>query len=383
MPRDLVLFGATGFTGAQAAHWLDAHVGTSLDWAVAGRSRAKLDALLSTLQTPVPAVVADGTDAAACRALAESTRAVLSMAGPFRRYSDHLAGACAASGTHYADITGETPWVRTLIDRFGAEAERTGARLTPCCGFDSIPSDASVLALRDLAETLGTTLVKVRSLYTVAGGLNGGTLASFLDIRERGSHRVLAKPYLLCTQRGPSRFGPPRAYFDAEFGKWSVPFVMSGGNSQIVLRSHELRGDPPLDYLERKGIRSRAKAYAYTASLGFGFAAMGSRTVRRLVKRLGPAPGEGPSDERRARGYYRNDVRAWTADGRKLTGRFTSPGDPGNTATVFMACVSALCLARGDGLPDRAGVLTPATAIGPLLLDELRAGGAEIDVAAG
>ena len=213
-PFDVVLYGASGFVGRQTVAHFAAHAG-GLRWALAGRNRDKLVAA-RTAAGPGAAsagiIVADAADAAALDALANSTRVVLSTAGPFALYGSELVKACVARRTHYVDITGETPWVRSMIDLHHDRAARDGTRIVPCCGFDSVPSDLGAFLVEQQLESLGEKCVQVKAAFSLRGGFNGGTLASALNMLDEGQTRRMADPWLL-SPSGDERKKPNNLYF--------------------------------------------------------------------------------------------------------------------------------------------------------------------------
>lgn len=224
---DVVLYGATGFVGRQTVAYFAAHA-KGLRWALAGRNREKLEAVRAAAGPQAAAagiVVADASDSAALCALANDTRVVLSTAGPFALYGSALVAACVAARTHYVDITGETPWVRDLIDRHHAQAARDGTRIIPCCGFDSVPSDLGAWLVRQPFQEMGVPCIRVKACFSLRGGFNGGTLASALNMLDAGQTRRMADPYLLspASQRpraSPEDADPLAPYRDVDFQAW-------------------------------------------------------------------------------------------------------------------------------------------------------------------
>jgi short subunit dehydrogenase-like uncharacterized protein len=393
---DLVLFGATGFTGRLAARYLAAHAPSGLRWGLAGRDPAKLELLRGALGPVPPArtIVADSGDASAVAAMARRARVVVSTAGPFALHSDPVVDACVEARTHYTDITGETPWVRRLIDRHHARAAADGTRIVPLCGFDSIPSDLGTWMLVDwLGRELGQATRHVRVAFTIGGGgLNGGTAASALSMAERGELGALGEPLLLVpTERRGGLEGRlrSRSSWDPTLGQWLAPFVMAPANTQVVLRSAALwseRGAPygaSFRYEEALAVPGPVAAGAVTASLALATLALRTRAGRGLLRRLVPAPGQGPSEEAMARGFFRARLVGEADDGRLAVGEVSYDGDAGNRSTVLMLSESALALALdADRLPGQpaGGVLTPSAALGAVLLERLRRAGMRLTV---
>jgi short subunit dehydrogenase-like uncharacterized protein len=340
-------------------------------------------------------VVADAADPTALAAVAGSTRVVVSTVGPYTAYGLPLVEACARAGTHYADLTGEVLFVREAIDRCDALARESGARIVHSCGYDSVPSDLGVLLLHEAAGELAD----VRLVARMKGGFSGGTVASMRAQMDAVRHdpaarRLAADPHALSPDRAaepapvqPPDAGPPSRLRD---GTWTAPFVMAGYNTRIVRRSNALtdwsygRG---LRYGELmgcgRGVRGAAAAGAVTAGLVGALAgisaAMATAPTRALLDRVLPAPGSGPSAEARAAGWFRSELHAVASGGRRFRAVVAGSGDPGYAATAVMLGESALCLAEDD-LPDRAGSLTPATAMGTALVERLRKAGHTYDV---
>ncbi len=390
---DLVLYGATGFTGRQSARYLAASEDARpLRWAIAGRSAQKLEELRRELGADVEVVVADAADAPAIGAMVARCRVVASTAGPFAKYGDHVVAACAEHGTSYADITGETTWVRRVIDRHHEAAIRSGARIVPFAGVDSVPADVGTLDLvRRLREDHDQGCASVKAFYSMRGGLNGGTLASALQVFEAGDQELFRDPLLLNPpgHRDPEDAADQadvrEAELDEDLGGWTAPFAMAPVNTRVVRRSAALFADAGSAYGSRFRYREsmtigRGQSRLAHAAIARGSkvfeSILGTRLGRRALAALGPEPGEGPSEETMDAGFLRVIFVARGEGGTKLGLELRDRGDPGNRCTVKMFCESALALAVDD-LPDtwKGGVLTTATAIGPRLLERLEAAG--------
>jgi short subunit dehydrogenase-like uncharacterized protein len=397
---DVVLYGATGFVGRQTVAYFAAHANAhGLRWALAGRNRAKLEAVRAACGPGAEAagiVVADAADASALAALAQGARVVLSTAGPFALYGSALVAACVASRTHYLDITGETPWVRELIDRHHAQAARDGTRIIPCCGFDSVPSDLGAWLVQQAFQRMGVSCTGVKACFSLRGGFNGGTLASALNMLDAGQARLMADPFLLnpadARPAADAHDADPMApHHDADFKAWVGPFFMGPVNTRIVRRSAALLGyGPDFHYQEYLRFGAGALAAVTAAGVSAGMnasqAALQLAPVRALARRLAPAPGEGPSEGSMNRGSFRCDLVGHGAGGETVRAQIADQGDPGNRATTKMVCEAALALAgRAGGLPGGAklgGVLTPASALGEVLVDRLRAAAMTLTVQA-
>ncbi len=395
-PYDLVVYGATGFTGRQAAATI-ARRAPGIRWCMAGRNPTKLEALRSELGLgQVPLEVADALDEDAIDALVARTKVFLTTAGPYTTYGNAIVAACARHGTDYVDITGETPWVRRLLDQHQDTAQQSGAKIVPFCGFDSVPSDITAWFLVKALAERGSGTRLVRTVHRSKGGFNGGTLATAWTMAESGDDRKMADRTLLnppeARRLEPAPRRDPRdTVFVEELGGYGVPFFMAPVNSRVVRRSAALSAQygeaygQAFDYEERMwGGRNGLGARATTGVLGLGVLAMGSSAGRALLKPLIPKPGEGPSEEAMDGGFTRVDGLAEADDGSTLQAKLVFHGDPGNRCTVALLCECALSLVEErDGLPGgeaRTGFLTPATAFGEVLLRRMREVGFELDL---
>jgi short subunit dehydrogenase-like uncharacterized protein len=398
---DLVVFGATGFVGRLLAGYLAEHAPSGTRIALAGRSRTRSEEVRAGLPPAArdwEIVEADTGDPASLAALAASTRVLATTVGPYARYGLPVVEACARAGTDYADLTGEVLFVRDAIARVDGLAKDTGARIVHACGYDSIPSDLGVLMLARQATADGAGgLCDVRLVATFRGGFSGGTIDSVRAQMEavqgdRSLRRVLGDPFSLSPDRDaePGTRQPPDADLPARLpdGRWTAPFVMAPFNTRVVRRSNALQ-----DWSYGRGLRygevmgaGRGPAGAVTAAgvaaglLG-AIAAMSFAPTRALLDRVLPAPGSGPGEEARRKGWFRSVLDAVAEDGRRYRATAAGPGDPGYAATAVMLGESALALALdGERLPDRAGSLTPATAMGEVLVERLRAAGHTYEV---
>ena len=397
---DVVLFGATGFTGKLVAEYLARRIGSRIPWAIAGRSKDKLEAVRRdlvkidpTLDT-LPIRVADSHDEAALDALVPETRVVCTTVGPFVKYGRALARACAKHGTSYCDITGEVPFIRASIDENHSRAEESGARIVHCCGYDSIPFDLGVHLLWDKAKKRGDKGLAWAKGYAgrTKGGFSGGTLTSMIELiasatKDKEVRRVLSNPHAL--DPVPPKKSAVDAFehdqrgvrFDEDLGRWTAPFLMAAVNTRVVRRSNALVG-----YGERfryneamslpKGPKGFVAASAVTAGIA-GFAAVAAFSpTRKILAKAVTAPGDGPSKEARDAGYFETHVVAEAEGGERLRGLVAGDSDPGYGETAKMLAESALCLSLdADQLDKRYGVLTPASAMGMHLVERLREAG--------
>ncbi|MFH8635892.1 saccharopine dehydrogenase family protein [Streptomyces goshikiensis] len=382
---DVVLFGATGFVGALTAEYLAEHAPTGCRWALAGRDLGKLERLRERLTALDPACAdlpllrADARDTGALRELAASTRVLATTVGPYIWHGAELVAACAEAGTDYLDLTGEPEFVDRTYVEHDARARETGARIVHACGFDSIPADlGTYYTVNQLPE--GVPL-RVDGFLRSNALFSGGTLASALTAIGRGPQtlaaahtRRLHEPRLLGRRaRGP--LGAPR--FSRETGTWALPLPVL--DPRIVARSAAAldRYGPDFRYRHYASVQHLAMALGGTAALGATAAVAQLPPARRwLMSRW--EPGRGPDAARRARSWF--TIRFVGEGGGRRVFTEVSGGDPGYGETAKMLAESALCLAY-DALPDRAGQLTTAVAMGDALLDRLQKAGIRFRVA--
>lgn len=395
---DIVVWGATGWVGRRVTQHLATRYGSDgpLRWAMAGRNEEKLESVRAALDPPAPEVailLADSHDRASLTALVKRTRVVCSTVGPFARYGSELVQACAEHGTHYCDISAEVHWIRRMIDRHAAEAERTGARIVHACGFDSIPSDLGVLFLQRAARNRrGTPCPRIRMrVRSMRGGLNGGTAATFLYANQEAPNdpdigRMMTEPYSLNPEgqrRGPDlpqNIRDIRVEYDAELDGWTWPFSMAPMNTKIVRRTNALGGYPygeDFSYDEAMfagaGLRGRIKALGGAVGSGGFMRALRCAPTRALLERFVlPGPGEGPDASVRESGFFDLVFVGQWDDGETLTVRVTGAGDPNTEATSRLAFEAAVCLAEDeDRVAAGGGSWTPASSMGELLLSRI------------
>lgn len=405
---DIVVYGATGFVGRLTAEYL-ARAGGDARIALAGRTHDKLVAVRESLGSAArewPILTADASVQSSLDALAARTRVVITTVGPYTRYGLPLVAACAAAGTDYADLTGEATFVRKSIDEFHKQAIDTGARIVHACGFDSIPSDMSVFELYRRAAQDGTGSLMDTNfvLRGFSGGVSGGTVASMIEVFDASSsdpeiREVLDDPYTLTPDRaaepelGPQPDLPWRRGSDIApelAGTWTTGFAMALYNTRIVRRSNALQDyayGRRFRYAENLSVGSSRVApivSAVASGANNAVVALGSRYFgllpKRLVEQVVPAPGTGPSEEARDRGFYRAETYTTTTTGARYLATISQQGDPGYKATSVMLgeCGLALALDRSN-LSDLRGVLTPAAAMGDALLARFPGAGIQLE----
>ena len=404
---DIVLYGATGFAGKLTAEYL-ANAGGDARIALAGRSPDKLLALRETLGEAAqswPLITADASQPSTLNEMAARSQVVVTTVGPYAKYGLPLVAACAAAGTDYADLTGETNFIRESIDLYHKQALDTGARIVHSCGFDSIPSDLTVFALyrraeHDQAGQLTDTNLVVRSF---AAGVSGGTAASMVEVLRAAAsdadvRRVMNDPYTLTPERSAEpefgaqpdlRWRRGRDIAPELAGYWVAPFVMAVVNTRIVRRSNALLDyayGRRLEYAEQMSMgRSFVAPVTSALAAGGNAATMGlasrflDKVPARLIDRILPKPGTGPSERTRESGHYTVETYTTTTTGTRYRATMSQQGDPGYKATSVLLGESGLALALDrDKLTELRGVLTPAAAMGDALVARFPAAGVSL-----
>jgi len=379
---EIILYGASGFTGELVAEYLGADH-PDLRWAIAGRNQQKLEALRLRLGLPeLPILIADSHNSEQLATLARQTQTVISTVGPYAQYGTPLLETCAREGTHYCDLTGEAQWMAAVFEGINPIAQASGARLIHCCGFDSIPSDLSVYFLQQqFKERFGGYASHISGrMGRASGGVSGGTVASLMYVAEQASkdtriRETVMDPYALYpADVTPGDDVPDQAgiAWDENFESWTGPFVMAAINTKVVRRSHALAGLPygqDFRYDESQLCSSRTKALLSAGGLGAVMAGTFFSPTRALLKKLLPDPGEGPDEATRNNGFF--EFWAHGTDGtHHLKVKVSGQRDPGYGATSRMLAQAGLCLSR-DALSVEGGIWTPASAMGDALLTRL------------
>ncbi|WP_343578333.1 saccharopine dehydrogenase NADP-binding domain-containing protein [Acinetobacter sp.] len=387
---DLVVFGATSFVGQILTRYLAEYFSTQqeqLRWAIAGRSQQKLQEVkkgLGALGESLPILIADASNLAELNALCAQTRVVVSTVGPYALYGEPLIQACVNNGTDYCDLTGETQWIKKMIEKYESQAQQSGARIVHCCGFDSVPSDMGVYYLQQQAQKqfhAPATQVSMR-VKTLKGGASGGTVASLINVIQEAAadpalRKDLVNPYVLCppdhgnTQR---QIYIKTAKFDPDFNAWIAPFVMAAVNERVVHRSNALSGNAygsNFSYNEAiltgEGLKGRFKALGVVSGLGVFMLAAVSKPVSQLMERyMLPKPGEGPTPQQQLAGRFDLRFVGKTEAGQSLKIKVTGDRDPGYGSTGKMLGQAALSLAldhykEGQKTGRSGGFWTPAT----------------------
>jgi short subunit dehydrogenase-like uncharacterized protein len=376
---DVVVFGATGFTGALTAEYLAHRAPATTRWALAGRNRDKLEAVrrrlaeISPASAQLPLLTADTGDASSMRKLAESTRVVITTVGPYIKYGEPVVAACAAAGTSYVDLTGEPEFVDLMWLRYHEQAQQTGARLIHSCGFDSIPYDLGALfAVQHLPEGAP---IKLEGFVRAGGTFSGGTYHSALHIMGRLRQGMKVAAERKRREQRPDgrrvRGVQGKPHRDDEAGGWVAPFPTI--DPQTVLRSARAldRYGPDFSYSHYVVVKQLPILVGMGVGAGAVIALAQLKPTRDLLLKL-KDPGEGPTPEQREKAWFKVKM-VGEGGGKRVVAEVTG-GDPGYGETSKMLAESALCLAHDD-LPDRAGQLTPAVAMGDALITRLQAAG--------
>ena len=402
---DVVVFGATGFTGRLVAEYLHLSGAAGARWAIAGRSLDKLATVRDELHLPpsVALLKADANDAVALKALVLRTRCVITTVGPYQLHGEPLATACAEGGTDYVDLCGEPLWMARMVPKLTPLAEASGARIVFSCGFDSIPFDLGVVYLQAEAQArFGAPLPEVRGrVARLKGAASGGTLASMMATveavrREPALAKVMANPFALTPGfKGPRQPVDHDAGFDDWADAWCGPFVMATINTKNIHRSNALRGHPwgeGFVYSEKQltgrpgqGDKGRKKAHALARFTTLQNLALGFGPTRALLRRFVlTQPGDGPDASAREAGRYELWFTGRSAAGEPLRAVVKGDRDPGYGSTSKMISEAALCLLQDvgrDATPG--GVWTPGSAMGLALVRRLQArAGVSFEIAA-
>jgi short subunit dehydrogenase-like uncharacterized protein len=391
---DVILFGATGFTGRLVAEYLHSQhgVGGNLRWAIAGRSLRKLEQVRGSIGAPdtLPLLVADASDTTALAALVGQAKVVISTVGPYQQHGQPLITACAQAGTDYVDLCGEPAWMAQMIPLLQPLAQASGARIVFSCGFDSIPFDLGVVFLQDEARRrFGKALQQVHGrVVAIKGGPSGGTIASAMATfeamaRDPAVARTMADPFALTPGfRGPAQPDGSGATYDELAQAWAAPFVMAAINTKNVHRTNALSGHPwGRDFVYDERVLAGAGRVGEQRAR---FLARQDR-VQGLLLRFGPTrallrrfalpqPGQGPTARQREKGHYQLSFSGRSASGQILRAQVTGDRDPGYGSTSKMIAESALCLLNDvDHSMTAGGVWTPGAAMGLALVRRLRA----------
>ena len=385
---DLIIWGATGFTGQLVSRYIDkTYSGTNLKWGIAGRNKEKLFSIANKLKINGEKVfIAESKNIESLIKLTSKTKVICTTVGPYAKLGNNLIEACISSGTDYCDITGETQWIRRIIDKYHKLAEEKNIKIINSCGFDSIPSDMGVYySQKRIFEKTGVyaSMINMR-VAGAKGGISGGTYNSLTNVLEEARvdkdvRKTLINPYGLNPvgkQFGPDKHDLQKVIFDKISKSWIAPFVMAGINTKIVRRSHALidfKYGSDFSYdeatLTGKGVSGKIKGYISLIPIFLATRKKGS-IIKNIVDYILPKSGEGPSETKRIKGYY--NLRFYLTVGNKTyVSKVIGDMDPGYGSTSKMLAESAVCLAV-DKTPDKFGILTPSVGLGDSLLKRLQ-----------
>ncbi|MDA9469578.1 saccharopine dehydrogenase family protein [Bradyrhizobium sp. CCBAU 53415] len=375
---DIVVYGATGFTGQLVAEYLAAHYkdDKALKWAMAGRSLDKLKSVRDAIGAPAdtPLIVADASDAASLKAMVAQAKSVITTVGPYQFYGEELLAACVAAGADYFDLCGEPVWMRQMIDKYEAAAKTSGARIVFSCGYDSVPFELGTFFVQEEARRVfGAPAARVKGrVRDMRGTLSGGTAASakatFDAVAKDLSLVAILNDHFALTPdfTGPKQPKGNRAVYEEDLQSWAAPFMMALINTRNVHRSNMLMGFP------------YGREFVYDEMVLTGPGEKGEANARRVMaanaEKTGPnapKPGEGPSKEEREKGLFNLLYVAIAPDGRQVRAGVTGDRDPGYGSTSKMISECAICLLR-DATDVPGGFWTPGAAMQHKLIKRLQ-----------
>jgi short subunit dehydrogenase-like uncharacterized protein len=378
---DLVVYGASGFVGRLICeHLVNRTNAPPLRWAMAGRNADKLHAVRNEIGAEgIPLIGAQSEDDASLRSMASRTRAVLSATGPYMLHGSAVVAACVDTGTDYLDVAGELVWVHDMLERYEQGAQKSGARIIPCCGYDSVPSDLGVWLVQEEARRrYGRPADAVKGrVFDIQGSFSGGTIETVRQLISAAGNdpdflAVLMDPFALTPGfRGPAQPSPFEIRYDRDISEWVAPFKMAPLNIATIHRSNLLQNQSygrDFVYDEMmvfEGCADADDAANHSAQHGWsGLDILAGDDV--------PGPGEGPSREQRRSGFYNLAYLAVGDDGGQVVVRVSGDEDAGYGSTAKIAAETARCLLV-DGCASPGGFLTPAPALGQPLVDRLKA----------
>ncbi len=387
---DIIIWGASGFTGRLVASYLFSKYGTSgnLRWAMAGRNLNKLEMVRHEVaDETVSLVVADSNDEVSLKEMVKRTKVICTTVGPYAKYGSKLVVACIQNQVHYCDLAGEVQWMRQIIDQYNEAAKANETKIVHTCGFDSIPSDMGVYFIqREAKAKRGSRAQQIKMRVAgMSGGMSGGTYASFSNTMEEAKEdknifKVLTNPYGLNPideQVGEDKSDLRSIVFDKASQSWIGPFIMAGINTKVVRRSNILSGysyGKNFRYEEAtiygKGFKGRMKGIINAIPMGLMMSAKPGSLLKRAVDAVLPKPGEGPTKKQREDGFYNLKFYITLEDGSSAFAKITGDMDPGYGSTSKMLGEAAVCLAK-DKLSNLSGILTPSIAMGDALLKRL------------
>ena len=381
---DVIIWGASGFTGRLVAEYLFQNYNKDeLNWAIAGRDIKKLNKVRDQyLDQNIPVIIADSFDEVSLLKMTERTKVICTTVGPYAKYGSQLVKSCVKSKTHYCDLAGEPPWIRKMIDFYHETATENQIKIVNSCGFDSVPSDLGVYYIH---KNLSKKNLSIKMRVTGAKGTySGGTYASMQNIikeayKDMEVRKSLTNPYGLNPkgqQDGLDKRDLRSVKYDKKIKSWISPFLMAGINTRIVRRSNALSNfsyGKKFQYDEAvmtgKGVKGRLNGIILSIPLIFLAAKPGS-FINKIFNIISPKPGQGPNKKERENGYFSFRFFVFDLEGNESIFKVTGDKDPGYGSTSKMLAESAVCLAK-DKLDDKYGVLTPSYAMGNNILNRL------------
>jgi len=386
---DVVLLGATGYTGKLVAEYLHTKYGTQgdLKWAIAGRNSQKLKRVQKEIGIEeIDFLIVDNNDRGSVDRMTATTKVVCTTVGPYAKYGTLVVASCIENRTHYCDLSGEVQWMRKTIDTYHDEARKNMVKIVHSCGFDSIPSEYTVYFLQNYAFQKANEYCQKIELRLKAskGGLSGGTYESLLNVlkeasEDRSLYKVLLDPYGLNPdgdRHGPDKPGLRKVKYDGRYNEWLTPFLMETINSKIVRRGLSLCSHPygkGFQYHEAmiagNGFSGRIKAYIILLGLGLMQAKPGF--LQKMFRKLFPNPGEGPDAKERTEGFFYFIARGYLKNGQVFQAKIIGDQDPGYGSTSKMIGEAAVCLAK-DNQNKNYGILTPVSAMEDNLFRRLK-----------
>jgi len=387
---DIIVWGASGFTGRLVALYLFDKYGANgdLKWAIGGRNLKKLEKVRDEIANKnVPLVIADSNDKVSLFNMVNRTKVICTTVGPYAKYGSNLVEACVKSHIHYCDLAGEVQWMYKMINSYHDEAKINGSKIVHACGFDSIPSDMGVYFIqKEVKSRTGVVAQKIKMrVAAISGGISGGTYASLSRViedaqKDKMVYKVLTNPYALNPideQFGEDSSDLKNVIFDKASQSWIGPFIMASINTKIVRRSNFLSNyayGKSFRYDEStifgKGFFGRVKGILSTIPIGLIMSAKHGSLLKKGLDVIFPIPGEGPTKKKMEKGFYNLRFYITLEDGSNAFAKVTGDMDPGYGSSSKMLAESAVCLAK-DKLSDTSGVLTPSLAMGDSLLKRL------------
>ena len=382
---DLIIFGASGFTGQIAVKYLDKNY-PALNWAIAGRNSKKLEEISANTEKKPEVFVADSHDNISLAELVKKTDVIASLAGPFNKYSNNLVQECINHGTHYVDITGENLWVRDLIDRHHSKAEEKGIFIIPSCGYDSIPSDMGAYFCK---KSLNQPILSIDGYHTGNGGISGGTTETGFTMNDYKTKHKIGNPFLLNPGDSHTQIQKNNSKDSfsirniKEINKWSAPFVMAIANTRVVRRSASLLEKRQQSYgsnfVYNEYMMTKKFSSALLITVGLAILSTIMFTpLRKIFRPLFPTPGTGPSEDVQNNGWFESIFVVENENKEKYKFRVFGEGDPGYKSTARFICESALSICLDKEKIDKSvngGVLTTASGLGDVLLERLKKSG--------